>query len=287
MAAAGYVVLYTNPRGSISYGEEFGNLIHHAYPGDDFHDLNSAVDHVVGMGFVDEERLYVTGGSGGGVLTAWMIGNTDRFRAAVAFYPVINWESFIFTADLSGLFLDYWVPGPALAPPGQLRGALAAARVGKREDADAHHDRGGGLAHADVRVRAVLQGAQAAGRGDRARAGPGGGPRHHRAAEPCDVEDDDAARVVREARTGSGGVNGMDRRCHRFAVAAGMAGLLLCTGIARADSLALTGGTVIDGTGTPPIVDATVLVEDGRIAAVGLDVAVPANARTIDVRGST
>ena len=111
MAAAGYVVLYTNPRGSISYGEEFGNLIHHAYPGDDFHDLNSAVDHVVGMGFVDEERLYVTGGSGGGVLTAWMIGNTDRFRAAVAFYPVINWESFIFTADLSGLFLEYWMPG--------------------------------------------------------------------------------------------------------------------------------------------------------------------------------
>ena len=111
MAAAGYVVLYTNPRGSISYGEEFGNLIHHAYPGDDFHDLNAAVDRVIGMGFIDENRLYVTGGSGGGVLTAWMIGNTDRFRAAVAFYPVINWESFIFTADLSGLFLEYWVPG--------------------------------------------------------------------------------------------------------------------------------------------------------------------------------
>lgn len=111
MAAAGYVVLYTNPRGSISYGEEFGNLIHHAYPGDDFHDLDSAVDHVIAMGFIDENRLYATGGSGGGVLTAWMIGNTDRFRAAVAFYPVINWESFIFTADLSELFLNYWVPG--------------------------------------------------------------------------------------------------------------------------------------------------------------------------------
>ena len=111
MAAAGYVVLYTNPRGSISYGEEFGNLIHHAYPGDDFHDLDSAVDHVIAMGFIDENRLYATGGSGGGVLTAWMIGNTDRFRAAVAFYPVINWESFIFTADLSEKFLNYWVPG--------------------------------------------------------------------------------------------------------------------------------------------------------------------------------
>ncbi len=111
MAAAGYVVLYANPRGSVSYGEEFGNLIHHAYPGDDFFDLNSGVDHVIGLGFVDETRLYVTGGSGGGVLTAWMIGNTDRFRAAVAFYPVINWESFIFTGDLTELFARYWVPG--------------------------------------------------------------------------------------------------------------------------------------------------------------------------------
>lgn len=111
MAAAGYLVLYTNPRGSVSYGEEFGNLIHHAYPGDDFFDLNSAVDHAITLGFVDPNQLYVTGGSGGGVLTAWMIGNTDRFRAALAFYPVINWESFVFTADLSELFLNYWVPG--------------------------------------------------------------------------------------------------------------------------------------------------------------------------------
>ena len=111
MAAGGYVVLYTNPRGSVSYGEEFGNLIHHAYPGDDFFDLDSAVDHVIGLGFIDESQLYVTGGSGGGVLTAWMIGNTDRFRAAVAFYPVINWESFIFTGDLTELFAHYWVPG--------------------------------------------------------------------------------------------------------------------------------------------------------------------------------
>ena len=111
MAAGGYVVLYTNPRGSVSYGEEFGNLIHHAYPGDDFFDLDSAVDHVIGLGYIDESQLYVTGGSGGGVLTAWMIGNTDRFRAAVAFYPVINWESFIFTGDLTELFAHYWVPG--------------------------------------------------------------------------------------------------------------------------------------------------------------------------------
>ncbi len=111
MAAAGYVVLYTNPRGSTSYGEEFGNLIHHAYPGDDFHDLNSGVDAVIAKGFIDEKRLYVTGGSGGGVLTAWMIGNTDRFRAALAFYPVINWESFVLTADMSALGVNNWFPG--------------------------------------------------------------------------------------------------------------------------------------------------------------------------------
>ncbi|MCC6930779.1 MAG: S9 family peptidase, partial [Gemmatimonadaceae bacterium] len=92
MAANGFVVLYTNPRGSTSYGEEFANLIHHAYPGDDFHDLNSGVDAVIAKGYIDEKNLFVTGGSGGGVLTAWMIGHTDRFRAALAFYPVINWE---------------------------------------------------------------------------------------------------------------------------------------------------------------------------------------------------
>src|SRR5207249_7863404 len=92
MAARDYVVLYTNPRGSTSYGGEFGNLIHHAYPGDDFYDLNSGVDAVIAKGYVDTSRLYVTGGSGGGVLTAWMIGHTDRFRAALAFYPVIRSE---------------------------------------------------------------------------------------------------------------------------------------------------------------------------------------------------
>ncbi|MGQ0649416.1 MAG: S9 family peptidase [Gemmatimonadaceae bacterium] len=111
MAANGFVVLYTNPRGSTSYGEEFGNLIHHAYPGDDFHDLNSGVDAVIAKGYVDARNLFVTGGSGGGVLTAWMIGNTDRFRAALAFYPVINWESFSLTADMAPSSVNNWFPG--------------------------------------------------------------------------------------------------------------------------------------------------------------------------------
>jgi dipeptidyl aminopeptidase/acylaminoacyl peptidase len=111
MAAHGYVVLYTNPRGSTSYGGEFGNLIHHAYPGDDFSDLNSGVDAVIAKGFVDPQQLYVTGGSGGGVLTCWVIGHTTRFRAAVTVYPVINWYSFVLTSDIGGWIYKYWFPG--------------------------------------------------------------------------------------------------------------------------------------------------------------------------------
>ena len=111
-AAAGYVVLYTNPRGSTSYGEEFGNLIHHAYPGNDYHDLMSGVDAVLAKGYVDPDQLFVTGGSGGGVLSAWIVGNTDRFAAAVVAKPVINWLSFVGTADFYPFFSkDYWFPG--------------------------------------------------------------------------------------------------------------------------------------------------------------------------------
>ena len=111
-AAAGYLVLYINPRGSTSYGEEFGNLIHHAYPGNDYDDLMSGVDTVIARGIVDEQRLFVTGGSGGGVLTAWIVGKTGRFRAAVVAKPVIHWTSFVLTADMYNFFWKYWFPGP-------------------------------------------------------------------------------------------------------------------------------------------------------------------------------
>ncbi len=110
-AAAGYVVLYTNPRGSTSYGEEFGNLIHHAYPGYDYDDLMSGVDAVIARGYIDEDNLMVTGGSGGGVLTAWIVGKTSRFRAAVVAKPVIDWISFGLTSDLSSFVGQYWLPG--------------------------------------------------------------------------------------------------------------------------------------------------------------------------------
>ncbi len=110
-AAAGYVVLYTNPRGSTSYGEEFGNLIHHNYPSEDYDDLISGVDAVIEKGYIDEDRLYVTGGSGGGVLTSWIVGKTNRFRAAVVAKPVINWYSHVLYADNPGFFARYWFPG--------------------------------------------------------------------------------------------------------------------------------------------------------------------------------
>jgi len=110
MAAAGYVVLYANPRGSTSYGADFANTIHHAYPGDDYFDLISGVDALIERGIADPERLYVTGGSGGGVLTAWIVGTTDRFRAAVVAKPVINWTSFVLTGDFTPFFHKYWFP---------------------------------------------------------------------------------------------------------------------------------------------------------------------------------
>ena len=107
-AAAGYVVLYSNPRGSTSYGDAFANEIHHNYPGQDYDDLMSGVDAVLAQGFVDEKQLFVTGGSGGGVLSAWIVGKTDRFAAAVVAKPVINWTSFALTTDIYTFAPQYW-----------------------------------------------------------------------------------------------------------------------------------------------------------------------------------
>ncbi len=108
-AAAGYVVVYSNPRGSTSYGEDFALMIDKAYPGGDYDDLMAAVDGVIAKGYIDTDQLFVTGGSGGGVLTAWIVGKTDRFRAAVVAKPVINWTSFVLTADGIPYFAKYWM----------------------------------------------------------------------------------------------------------------------------------------------------------------------------------
>ncbi|MGQ9801045.1 MAG: S9 family peptidase [Candidatus Saccharicenans sp.] len=99
-AAMGYAVLYTNPRGSTGYGQDFVNGIQYSYPGRDYDDLMAGVDAALSCGFIDEDNLFVCGGSGGGVLTAWIVGHTNRFRAAVSMRPVINWHSFVGTTDM-------------------------------------------------------------------------------------------------------------------------------------------------------------------------------------------
>ena len=105
--ANGYVVLYTNPRGSTGYGSKFGNEIMRAYPSKDFDDLMAGVDSLLARGFVDPKNLFVTGCSGGGVLTAWIVGHTDRFAAASANCPVIDWLSFVGTTDGASWYYNF------------------------------------------------------------------------------------------------------------------------------------------------------------------------------------
>ena len=107
-AAHGYAVLWTNPRGSTSYGAEFANLIDKNYPSQDYDDLMAAVDAAVADGVADPNNLFVTGGSGGGVLTAWIVGKTDRFKAAATQKPVINWISEALTMDNTVFTSRYW-----------------------------------------------------------------------------------------------------------------------------------------------------------------------------------
>jgi len=106
-AANGYVILYTNPRGSSGYGSPFGNAIKNAYPGKDFNDLMNGVDLVISRGYVDEENMFVYGCSGGGVLTSWVVGHTNRFAAASANCPVTNWLSFVGTTDGIGWYRNF------------------------------------------------------------------------------------------------------------------------------------------------------------------------------------
>jgi dipeptidyl aminopeptidase/acylaminoacyl peptidase len=111
MAAKGYVVLFPNPRGSTTYGQDFGNVIQYHYPGDDFKDLMAGVDELIKRGYVDEKKLGVTGGSGGGLLTNWVVGHTTRFAAAVAQRDIASWTDWWYTADFT-LFQPLWFKGP-------------------------------------------------------------------------------------------------------------------------------------------------------------------------------
>ena len=98
-SSAGYVVFYPNPRGSTSYGEEFGNLLYRNYPGDDYHDVMDGVDEMIDQGYIDEDNLFVTGGSAGGIMTAWIVGKNNRFKASAVIKPVMNWISKTLVAD--------------------------------------------------------------------------------------------------------------------------------------------------------------------------------------------
>ncbi|MEX0275476.1 MAG: prolyl oligopeptidase family serine peptidase [Flavobacteriaceae bacterium] len=110
-AAHGYVVFYPNARGSTSYGEEFANLLYNNYPGEDYNDVMDGVDHCIGMGVAHEDQLYVTGGSAGGIMTAWMIGKNNRFEAAVVAKPVMNWISKTLVADNYFRYANSRYPG--------------------------------------------------------------------------------------------------------------------------------------------------------------------------------
>jgi dipeptidyl aminopeptidase/acylaminoacyl peptidase len=116
MAAKGYVVLYPNPRGSTSYGQEFGNVIQYHYPGDDYKDLMAGVDEVVKRGYVDSGKLGVTGGSGGGLLTNWTIGQTTRFAAAVSQRDIADWADWWYSADFTQ-FQPFWFKGAPFEDP--------------------------------------------------------------------------------------------------------------------------------------------------------------------------
>ncbi|HEY2614523.1 MAG TPA: S9 family peptidase, partial [Chthoniobacterales bacterium] len=116
MAAKGYVVLYPNPRGSTSSGQEFGNVIQFHYPGDDFKDLMLGVDDVIKRGYIDPKKLGVTGGSGGGLLTNWVVGHTNRFAAAVSQRDIASWADWWYTADFT-LFQPSWFKAPPLQDP--------------------------------------------------------------------------------------------------------------------------------------------------------------------------
>jgi dipeptidyl aminopeptidase/acylaminoacyl peptidase len=116
MAAKGYVVLYPNPRGSTSYGQEFGNIIQHNYPGDDYKDLMAGVDELIKRGYIDDKKMGVTGGSGGGLLTNWTITQTTRFAAAVSQRDIASWSDWWYTADFT-LFQPSWFKAPPFEDP--------------------------------------------------------------------------------------------------------------------------------------------------------------------------
>ncbi|MCA1590168.1 MAG: S9 family peptidase [Acidobacteria bacterium] len=130
LAAKGYIVVYPNPRGSTSYGQDFGNIIQYNYPGDDHKDLMLAVDEVIKRGYVDEKKLGITGGSGGGVLTNWAVTQTDRFAAAVSQRDISDWANWWYTADFTQ-FQPSWFRGAPFEDVEGFRNRSAITHVAK------------------------------------------------------------------------------------------------------------------------------------------------------------
>ena len=129
-AAGGYVVLFVNPRGSTGYGTAFSNGIDHNYPGPDYDDLMAGVDTVVGRGYIDPKRMFVSGCSGGGVLSSWVIGHTTRFAAAAVRCPVIDWMSMAGETDIP-LFTYSFFDAPFWDKPDQWLAHSSLMYVGK------------------------------------------------------------------------------------------------------------------------------------------------------------
>ena len=174
-AADGYAVLWMNPRGSTGYGQDFVNGINYLYPGNDFHDLMASVDAAIDRGFIDEDNLFVTGSSGGGVLTAWIVGHTDRFRAAVS--PAPGHQLALLRGDDRRVGLVPPLPLAALGGPDGVRRAVAAALRRQRHHSDHAAFRRRGPADADAAGRGVLPRAEGARPGDDARQDSGRIPR--------------------------------------------------------------------------------------------------------------
>lgn len=111
MAGKGYVVAYINPRGSTGYGEAFAQATDKAFPGVDYPEFEAAADYLAALAFVDKDRMYVTGGSGGGTLTAHIIGRTGRYRAAASEYPVVDYTSWSLLSDNPAIYTQHWAGG--------------------------------------------------------------------------------------------------------------------------------------------------------------------------------
>ena len=132
-AAEGYVTVWKNPRGSTGYGEAFAQEIDEAYPGPDHEDLMSVVDAVVAQGWVDKKRLFITGGSGGGVLSAYATGMTDRFAAAAVIKPVINWFTMALAGDIQVVVSRHWIRGEPLGESAKVFRSLPHPGGGQRD----------------------------------------------------------------------------------------------------------------------------------------------------------